>query len=482
MSHLMNPYVQIPATVRRPWPLWRVALVLFLISLFITPTAVAADDHAQQDLNELADLSTLERAFQRVVDRVAPSVVGIRAIRRHIAALPGISSDTAESVARRVIVNGSGTIIDADGLILTNEHVIQSANEIEIHFHDGSVAQATVMAADPRADLAVLRVPRANLQPARFCRWGNIARGQWAVVIGNPFGLGLDGQLSVSVGVISNLGRQLPGLGEVDDRFYNDMIQLTAPINPGNSGGPVFNIRGEVIGVITAMHTRAPADEGIGFAIPLTPAKRRVIDTLRRGREVEYGYLGITVRVPRSIEREQWGDLDGVVVQQVEPLGPAARAGVRVGDVIRRFQNETVEGPSHLAELAGQSPVGAQVRLELLRDGASETIHMVVAQREVSRVSWMRGGAIVWRGMRLDDLSRDMRRRLHISDDVRGIIVTEVHDDSPASLARINVGDIIVKVDGRPIHDSLEFLLRTRAVEGPLDVMIWQRGKRTIMP
>jgi serine protease Do len=216
--------------------------------------------------------------------------------------------------------------------------------------------------------------------------------------------------LSVSVGVIANLGRQLPGLGEVDDRFYHDMLQITAPINPGNSGGPLFNIRGELIGVVTAMHTRAPADEGIGFAIPMSPAKRRVVDTLCQGRPVEYGYLGVVVRALGTAERAALHLGHGVVVQQVEPEGPAAQAGLSVGDLVLEFEHQAVTGPAQFAELAGQSAVGSVVRLEVLRNERSETLRLLVERRDVSRVSWMRGGAIAWRGMRLTDLSPDARR------------------------------------------------------------------------
>jgi len=371
------------------WPLWLVTALLFGVFALLTPHALA-DEPAGGAVRGTADLEALQRAFQQVVDQVAPSVVGIRAQRRPVATLAGAGQ--AEPPSPTVVVNGSGTIISADGLILTSEHVVQAATDIEILFFDGQRLRALVLAADPRSDLAILQTARAGLRAAAMCDWPSVARGQWTVVIGNPFGLGQDGQLSVSVGVIANLDRQLPGLGEADDRFYHDMIQVTAPINPGNSGGPLFNIHGELIGVVTAMHTRAPADDGVGFAIPMTTVKRRLIDTLCQGRAIEYGYLGATVRSPDAAERAALGLAHGVVVQRVEPDGPAALAGLVLSDAIVAFDGQPVTGPAQFAELVGQSPVGATVELAMLRNGRPAILRATLDRRDVTRVSWMREG------------------------------------------------------------------------------------------
>lgn len=221
----------------------------------------------------LAELQRLQTAFQDVADRVSPTVVGIRAHRR----LSGEGFGTGQIV----LVNGSGTVIDANGIILTNEHVVQRTHDLQVVFHDGTQVPGRVLAADKRNDLALIKVDRSGLPAARICQWPTVARGQWTVVVGNPFGIGSDGKLSVSVGVISNLGRSLPGLGETDNRLYNDMIQTTAEINPGNSGGPLFSLNGELLGVVTAMHTRSGGDAGAGFAIPMTPTRLQAIARLK---------------------------------------------------------------------------------------------------------------------------------------------------------------------------------------------------------
>jgi S1-C subfamily serine protease len=357
------------------------------------PAAVVRGEGVRPAAYTLPDLEALQRAFQSVTQDVAPSVVGLRSRRPRSLPTGFIAPQSGPGAVDLVVVNGSGTIISADGLILTNEHVVGGATEIDVLFSDGQKYPGTIVAADARSDLAIVKVRRSGLRPVHWAEWRDVARGQWSVVLGNPFGLGQDGQLSVSIGVVSNLGRQLPGLGEADDRFYYDMIQTTAPINPGDSGGPLFNVHGELIGVITAMHTRAPADEGIGFAIPMNATKRRLIDYLAQGNPIEYGYLGLTVRMPENDERESLGPQGGIFVQQVEAGGPAAQAGLRVGDVIRRFDEQAVTRPAQLAELVGQSPVGTKVSLDVLRNGRSRPTQVTVSRRELSRVNEMRGTA-----------------------------------------------------------------------------------------
>jgi len=368
------------------WPLWLVGAVLFGLSVLLAPAA-GPDDRVP---GPAAELDRLEQAFQSVLQRVAPSVVGIRAVRQQSLGYSPTADGEGGQLEQSVVVNGAGTVLSPDGLILTNEHVVHGASEIRVFFWDGRQSPALVVSADPRSDLAVLQVSPSDLQPAVLCDWDTVARGQWVVVLGNPFGLGQDGRLSVSVGIVANLGRQLPGLGEEDDRFYCDMVQVTAPIHPGNSGGPLFNLHGELLGVVTAMHTRGAADQGIGFAIPLTPAKRRVIEALCRGQTIEYGYLGATVRAPNAAERMLLSSSQGVVVQEVDPDGPAQQAGIRVDDVILAYQEEPVRGPAHLAELVGQSPVRASVRLAVWREGRTMTITATLGRRDGQRVAILR--------------------------------------------------------------------------------------------
>jgi serine protease Do len=452
--------------------------VFTLASIALLALGGAPQSSAQspaQASDAVPDLEKVQKAFTEVIDRVSPSVVGLRTHRAY---------PTAKSTGQHVSINGSGTVLDANGYVLTNEHVIQSAEDIEVYYHDGRTGKAIVVASDARSDLAVLKVDRKGLPAAAWCNWAEIARGQWTIAIGNPFGLGGDGKLCVSTGVISNLGRKLPGLGEIDDRLYNDMIQTTAAINPGNSGGPLFNIRGELIGVITAMHTRAAADEGVGFAIPLTPARRKIIEQLKNGQTIEYGYLGMSARAAEAFERRAAGieDDGGAVVETIEPDGPAARAGIREGDFVMRFGEERVRDPGHLVELVGSSSIGQKIVLEIRRGRERMNIPVTVEKRQVSRVAWMRGNAILWRGMRLADLTVESRQRMQVAANAEGVVVIDVAKDSPAARAGLKIGDVIERIADARAADIGSFRDRVRSENGAVKLHVRARGELTIQP
>jgi serine protease Do len=353
-----------------------------------------------------------------------------------------------------------------------------------VFFHDGQSLPATVVSADPRGDLAVLKVERAGLTPARIVDWPEVKRGQWTITLGNPYGLGGDGKLSVAVGFISNLGRRLPGLGEVDDRFYADMIQTTADIHAGCSGGPLFNVHGELIGVVTAMHTRAPADEGVGFAIPMTPNRCRSVRTLCEGRQITYGYIGLEVRPMQPEERQAAGlsPRIGAIVRTVEPGGPAGDAGLREGDLILGFDGQEVRGPGAFAELVGQTTPGRTVPVELQRGQERLVVQTEVQRREISRVAWMRGGAVLWRGLRVTDATTQVRRRMGVAAESVGVVVIDVAQDSPAERAALQIGDVIERVAETPIQSIAGFQASVRGKKGPLKIRVRSRGELLVQP
>ncbi|MFH1745953.1 MAG: trypsin-like peptidase domain-containing protein [Planctomycetota bacterium] len=461
------------------------ALLAYLLSIVISPVGTLARGGDENDWDQVAHLEALERAFEGVVQRVTPSVVSIRVQRRYVVAVPGQEYSEGIGTAEQLtIINGSGTVIRSDGSILTNEHVVQSASDIEVILHDGRVLPGHVVATDARNDLAILRIGASGLPAAQYCDWSGVARGQWNVAIGNPFGLGNDGKLSVSVGVISNLGRRLPGLGQVDDRLYADMIQTTAPIHPGNSGGPLFNIRGELVGVVTAVHTRSVDDEGVGFAIPMTPERQALIKRLLAGEQIEHGYLGLTVRGLEHGESSVagLGAGAGVLVEKVEPRGPAVAAGVTVGDIITHYDGRPVGSAMQLAQWAGQTAVGQAVELRLRRGPEPLVLHVVVDLRQISRVGWMRGGAILWRGMRLADLTVDIRVRMDTPPEAVGVVVIDIIEDSPAFQAHIHIGDVIEQVDNRNVEAIAAFLPAVRGVHGAVRLHLRGRGAVTVAP
>jgi S1-C subfamily serine protease len=266
------------------------------------------------------------------------------------------------------------------------------------------------------------------------------------------------------------------------------MIQVTAPIHPGNSGGPLFNLAGEVTGIITAMHTRGPSDEGIGFAIPLSPFKQHVIRTLAAGQTVAYGYAGMTARAANPAERETLGGRPAVVVQKLESGGPAAAAGLRVGDIILGYGGVTVTGPGQMAELVGQTPVGTPVRVHFHRGPSGRDappaepleVELIVGKREASRVSWLRGDSVLWRGARLANLQEEVRRRLPVGNALTGVVVIDIEEDSPAARAGLRIGDVIEQVGTHPVHSVMEFIAALRETDGPVDLVVRDTGRRTV--
>ncbi|MCG3125540.1 MAG: hypothetical protein CHACPFDD_00364 [Phycisphaerae bacterium] len=417
----------------------------------------------------------VQRAFESMVRDVAPSVVSLRVRRRVL--LPDTAADRAE---QHLIVNGTGMVIDADGLILTNEHVVQAAAGIDVTLSDGEQLEGRLVASDARSDLAVVRIDRHALSPVRFCRADHVRRGQWAVALGNPYGIGGDGQSCFSVGVIANLGRRLPGLGDDDDRFYGDMIQTSAAINPGNSGGPLFNIGGEVIGVITAMHVRSGQSDGVGFALPINERRRRLIERLARGEAIEYGFVGMSVRTADARERRAAGvESDaGVVVSDVEPGGPAAAGGVQVGDVVTELDGQPITSTAELVETIGTAEIGRAATLAVRRAGRMVLLDVQIARRDAIEVAWIRGGAILWRGLRLIDRSRPDTATPTVPQ--AGVVVVDVAPNSPGARAGFAIGDIIERIGDQRLTAVATLRRMSETLADTVEVRLANGTRRSI--
>lgn len=407
----------------------------------------------------VADPRALERAFKSVVERAALSTVSIRARRPLVfpqkpANNEQFTAPREDLFARGALINGSGVVLDERGAILTNEHVVQGAGEITILNHAGESFTARIVATDPRSDLAVLQCDSGTWYPPQWADSGELFRGQWVIATGNPFGLASDGRACAAVGTIANLGRRLPGLGDADDRLYYDMVQVTCSIHPGNSGGPLFDIEGRLIGIVTAMHTRAAADEGIGFALPLSPAKRRVIESLRAGEAIAYGYLGLSVRPDQHTSR--------LCVEAVEPKGPADAAGVRVGDVIVSLNGQSCGDLGHFAEQVGACRAGDIAELALSRGGSWAFCKIRVDRRQLLRVACFQGDAVLWRGARLSEVTPRARVALAGDYACSGVVVTDVVNGSSAETSGLSAGDVIIKLGDLSIGclDDFERLMR----------------------
>jgi len=342
----------------------------------------------------LGDMKALERCFVELSDTVRPSVVAIRAYQVR----PGKEADTRLKVP---VSQGSGFIIDPDGFIATNMHVIDEGHVITVTLWDGTLFDASLVQKDERADLAVLSIDAKNL-PA--IRWGDASKlkvNQWSFACGNPFGqANRTGQPSITFGVVSALGRDMTDRIAEDSNinYYGNLIETSAAINPGSSGGPLFNIDGEVIGVVTAIQTSTGVNEGMGFAIPIDVNSRRILDKLKRGEKVRYGYLGVgvdDVEGPTSSRVAELRRFRGARITKVEPPnGPAALAGLNPDDIVVEFNGTPIENRDHLIRVVGFTPVGTEAVIKYIRKRVERKTTITVGDRFGTIFSDARGSEV----------------------------------------------------------------------------------------
>jgi len=343
---------------------------------------------------------------------------------------------------RRGTALGSGFIISPDGLLVTNNHVIENADEIKIEMLNGNILDATVLGTDPKTDIALLKVnSKSSLPFVEFGNSDNARVGDWVLAIGNPLGQGF----SVSAGIISARGRDLQGP-------YDDFIQTDAAINRGNSGGPLFNTDGEVIGVNTAILSPNGGSIGIGFSMS-SSVVNKVVKQLRDFGETRRGWLGVRIQNLNSEVAEALGlgDIKGALVTDV-PDGPAYKAGIKSGDVIIEFDGIKIKDSSSLVKVVGDSEVGKDVQVLIWREGAEKIISVTLGRLETVQISKDKiensdEKILQFAGMSLTSINDDLRKRFDIPDTVGGVVVVEVKEKSPAKARGIISGDVIQKVD-----------------------------------
>jgi serine protease Do len=343
---------------------------------------------------------------------------------------------------------GSGFIIDNQGTILTNAHVVKDADTITVTLADRRQITAEVIGSDDRTDVAVLKIDADNLQAVRLGDSDQMEVGHWVLAIGSPFGL----DYTATQGIVSATGRSLP------NEAYVPFIQTDAAVNPGNSGGPLFNAQGEVIGVNSQILSRTGGYIGLSFAIPIRTAMQ-VADQLKSKGYVERGWLGVLIQ-PITRELAQNFDLDrpvGALVAQVTPDSPAEKAGIEVGDVILEFEGAEVEESQQLPAMVSATAPGSEVKLKVLREGKRRTIDLTIGTLPEER-SVSNGPARRDSNDRLDlrvaDLKADERETLGVAEG--GVVVIDV-GSGPAGRAGIRPGDVIMQVNRRPVEDVDSF-------------------------
>jgi len=341
---------------------------------------------------------------------------------------------------------GSGFIINREGYIVTNNHVVENASDIKISLSDKEEFDAKVIGRDPKTDVALIKIEAKKDLPATpLGDSGKLRVGEWVVAIGNPFGLGH----TVTSGIVSAKGRII-GAGP-----YDDFIQTDASINPGNSGGPLFNLNGEVVGINTAI---VASGQGIGFAIPINVAKDLLLQLREKGR-VTRGWLGVQVQQVTPELAKSFG-LDrerGALVADVVPDTPAERAGIERGDVIVEFNGRKIEHMNDLPRVVASTQPGADVEVKVLRKGQEKMVRVKVSEMSEERVARGGGGTIEeGLGMTVQELTPEIARSLGLSE-TRGVVVSNVEDESPAGEAGIQRGDVIVEVNQKKVSNLREY-------------------------
>ena len=357
------------------------------------------------------------------------------------------------SEPRTVQSLGSGFVIDPAGYIVTNNHVIEGADEITINFANGDALDAKLIGTDPKTDIALLKLTEEPSEPLPFVPFADSDKtrvGDWVIAIGNPFGLGG----SVSAGIISARSR------DINSGPYDDFLQTDAAINRGNSGGPLFNMDGEVVGVNTAIFSPTGGSVGVGFSVPANIASN-IVDQLREYGETRRGWLGVRIRevTDELAEGLELETASGALVEDVTAGGPAEDAGVEIGDVILSFDGKEITEMRELPRAVASTPIDETVRMIVSRKGKTQTLKVTVGRLKeageddkkpkTAKVDDENAEAeetFVALGMKLEALNREARERLELDKDLKGALVTDVESTGPAAKKGIQVGDVIVEV------------------------------------
>lgn len=453
--------------------------------------------HAQSLVPEVSSTSTVRPTpdgFSELSKTLMPSVVNISTSQRVIeAGMPEFPEGSPmerfndlfgrdDDGFRRTSSLGSGFVISASGYIVTNNHVIEDADEIEVTFPDGTTLPAELIGKDAETDIAVLKIEAPTALPfVRFADSDAAEVGDWVIAIGNPFGLGG----SVSAGIISARNR------DINAGSYDDFIQTDAAINRGNSGGPLFNLAGDVVGVNTAIISPTGGSVGIGFSVPSNLAERIVEELIETG-TIERGWLGVNIQAVDSALAKAYGlsTSDGVIVTQVTEDSPGDAAGIEIGDLILRFNDEVVSDTRELSRLVADTEIGVDVPVLIIREGERETLSVTLETRDSGRDEDEEGtdgdsplflGANAF-GLKLAEITEEARRRWRIPQPTEGALI-EMIDPDGAAYGFLQKGDVITEVNFKAVISPSEAdaALEGAAGADPVLVKVLRRGNVTFV-
>lgn len=470
--------------------------VIGLVCVALGADALHSTLWAKESLPSLAvDNSPINRStsgltsFAPVVKKAAPSVVNIystRVLHYHqfnpflndpfFRQFFGNPDDEQRQLTRREEVLGSGVIISPDGYILTANHVIANAAEIKIAITGNKQEyRAKVVGGDPDTDVAVLKIDAKNLPAITLGNSDQLEVGDILLAIGNPFDISQPGQTpTVTMGIVSALGRS--GLGF---NGYENFIQTDAAINPGNSGGALVDAEGRLVGINTAIESSTEGSEGIGFAVPINLA-RHVAERLISGGKVTRGYLGVIPEdiTPGLAQSFNLSSENGALIGDVEPGTPAEKAGLKPGDVITEFDGKPINDENDLLLAVADCAPDSKVTVKFVRNGQDHTVRVTLAERpgEVASNASPQNETDALDGVTVADLDSDARSQLQIPDNVQGVVVTSVAQDSHAADAGLQQGDVIVAIDHQSVNDANQAIKLCNDAKGNYILLkVWRK-------
>lgn len=430
---------------------WAVALLAGILS-------AAGPGQAATHLLPVANGHDLQSQVKATAIKVIPAVVSIAStvmVRDQ-----AFSDETLpfglfkEPPARRQYGQGSGVIVSPDGYIVTNNHVVADAVDVEVILADRRQYKGKVVATDPKTDVAVVKINGTNLPTVPWADSSTLAVGEFVLAIGNPLGL----SRTVTFGIVSAVGRADVGVAD-----FEDFIQTDAPINPGNSGGALVNVNGELVGINTAIASPTGGSVGVGFAIPSNMARAAMQSLIKTGRVVR-GFLGASTQdvTPSLGKIFRLPDVKGAIVTDLQAKGSAERAGLKRGDVVVRFDGRDVMDSGQLRNLVAQSPIGSKHRLDLIRDGKAYQAELTVqeAPRERAKKSQTASAsastAHPLTGVVFDDVTPPLARQMDLAVN-SGVVVTDIEEGSLAESSGLQPGDVVLELNRQPVHNFAAF-------------------------
>ena len=393
-------------------------------------------------------LQKISRGYEKIAKTVKPSVVTITSektlkiksadpFEEFFFGMPFGRNNHGRNLKQRAL--GSGVIISEDGYILTNNHVVEGADELKIKLSDGTEYKGKIIGTDSKTDLGLIKIDAKDLIPVKIGDSGQLEVGQWVLAVGSPFEL----NQTVTTGIISALKRNNLNLTE-----YEDFIQTDAAINPGNSGGPLLNLKGELIGINTAIVSKSGGNQGIGFAIPVNLAMK-IYEELKENKKVVRGWLGVGIEELTVQKAEVFGlkDNKGVLVSNIFEKSPAALGGLETGDIILEVDGEKTSDPSSLKNIIAFKEPGTKIKLKIWRKGAEKNITVEIGERDSDGQYYLSGSYYDAKlGLKLREIDNDIAEKFRLDENTEGVIITSIDENGDLSNSPLKAGDVISQV------------------------------------